>query len=87
MIVQISAGQGPAECQLAVAKLFEALEKEYGDLKIVSDTKGYENGCFDSIRFRTEQDLSGLEGTVLWSCKSSIRKNHKRKNLYVDVSI
>ncbi len=25
MIVQISAGQGPSECQLAVAKLFAAL--------------------------------------------------------------
>ena len=87
MIVQISAGQGPSECQLAVAKLFEALNKEYGDLEIISDTKGYEKGCFDSIRFRTGYDLSGLEGTVLWICKSPFRKNHKRKNWYVDVSI
>lgn len=87
MIVQISAGQGPSECQLAVAKLFEALKKEYGDLEILSDTKGYEKGCFDSIRFRTEHDLSSLEGTVLWICRSPFRPNHKRKNWYVDVSI
>lgn len=87
MIVQISAGRGPSECQLAVTKLFEALKKEYKDLEIVSDTKGYERGCFVSIRFRTECDLSGLEGTVLWICKSPFRKNHKRKNWYVDVSI
>lgn len=87
MIVQISAGQGPSECQLAVAKLFEALNKEYGDLEILSDTKGQEKGCLDSIRFRTGHDLSGLEGTVLWICKSPFRKNHKRKNWYVDVSI
>lgn len=87
MIIQISAGQGPSECQLAVAKLFEALKKEYGDLELLSDTKGYEKGCFDSIRFRTEQDLSSLEGTVLWICRSPFRKNHKRKNWYVDVSI
>ena len=87
MIVQISAGQGPSECQLAVAKLYEALKKEYGDLEILSDTKGYEKGCFDSIRFRTGHDMSGLEGTVLWICKSPFRKNHKRKNWYVDVSI
>lgn len=32
-------------------------------------------------------DLSGLEGTVLWICKSPFRKEHKRKNWYVDVSI
>lgn len=87
MIVQISAGQGPSECQLAVAKLFEALQKEYGDLVEISDNKGYEKGCYDSIRFRTGQDLSSLEGTVLWICKSPFRPNHKRKNWYVDVSI
>lgn len=29
MIIQISAGQGPPECQLAVAKLFETLKKEH----------------------------------------------------------
>ena len=87
MIVQISAGQGPSECQLAVAKLFEALKKEYGGLEEISRTKGYEKGCYDSIRFRTEHDLESLEGTVLWICKSPFRKNHKRKNWYVDVSI
>lgn len=87
MIIQISAGQGPCECQLAVAKLYEALKEEYGDLKILSETRGYEKGCYDSIRFQTGQDLSGLEGTVLWICPSPFRKNHKRKNWYVDVSV
>ena len=87
MIIQISAGQGPAECQLAVGKLFEALKIEYGDLEVLSDTKGYEKGCFDSIRFKTEHNLSSLEGTVLWICRSSFRRNHKRKNWYVDVSV
>lgn len=33
MIIQISAGQGPPECQLAVGKLYAALQKEYGDLE------------------------------------------------------
>ncbi len=87
MIIQISAGQGPSECQLAVAKLFEALQKEYGDLEMLSATGGYEKGCYDSLRFRTEQNLSSLEGTVLWICRSPFRANHKRKNWYVDVSI
>ncbi len=87
MIVQISAGQGPSECQLAVAKLYEALKEEYGDLEHLSDTRGYERGCFDSIRFRTKKDLSSLEGTVLWICRSPFRPDHKRKNWYVDVSI
>lgn len=87
MIIQISAGQGPSECQLAVMKLFQALKREYGDLEILSETKGCEKGCLDSIRFRTEHDLSSLEGTVLWVCRSPFRRNHKRKNWYVDVSV
>ena len=65
MIVQISAGEESAKCQLATNKLFKVLKKEYEDLEKVSDTKGYGKGCFDSIRFRTGHDLSGLEGTVL----------------------
>lgn len=87
MIVQISAGQGPSECQMAVAKLFEALNREYEDFEILSERKGYEKGCLDSIRFQTKHDLSSLEGTVLWICQSPFRRNHKRKNWYVDVSI
>ncbi len=86
MIVQISAGQGPSECQLAVTKLFNALQKEYGDLVEIFKNRGYEKGCYDSIQFRTEQDLGSLEGTVLWICRSPFRPNHKRKNWYVDVS-
>ncbi len=87
MIVQISAGQGPSECQLAVAKLFETLQREYSDIEEIAKTKGDEKGCYDSILFRTGHDLDSLEGTVLWICSSPFRKNHKRKNWYVDVSI
>jgi len=87
MIIQISAGQGPAECQLAVAKLFETLQKEFGELEVLSETRGEQRGCFESIRFQTKQDLSSLEGTILWICRSPFRKNHKRKNWYVDVSM
>ncbi len=87
MIVQISAGQGPEECQLAVGRLYEALKKEYSDICLLSKHEGGRKGCYDSVSFETSQDLSGLEGTVLWICKSPFRPSHKRKNWYVDVSI
>lgn len=32
MIVQISSGQGPTECELAVVKLFNSLKSEYKEL-------------------------------------------------------
>ena len=87
MIVQISAGQGPEECQIAVGKLYEALKKEFVDLEMVSYKEGRNKGSYHSILFITEQELSFLEGTVQWIWKSTVRPGHKRKNWFVDISI
>ena len=87
MLVQISSGQGPVECEIAVEKLYNELKKEYRDLEMIhSHTSRFSNGC-TSILFSTENDLSELEGTIQWICQSPVRPNHKRKNWYVDVSI
>lgn len=87
MLVQISAGQGPEECQIAVGKLFESLKKEFLDLELISAREGRKKNYFYSILFETENDLSFLQGSVLWICKSPIRENHKRKNWFIDVSV
>ena len=87
MIVQLSSGQGPAECELAVSKLFDALQKEYQDIEFLSGHASRWKDCYTSILFATENDLSGLEGSVQWICRSPYRPNHKRKNWFVDVSI
>lgn len=87
MIVQLSSGQGPSECELAVLKLYEALKKEYPDIEFLSAHEAREKGCYTSIIFTTEQDLSYLEGSIQWICRSPFRPNHKRKNWFVDVSI
>lgn len=36
MVVQISSGQGPEECELAVYKLYMALKKEFDDISIIN---------------------------------------------------
>ena len=87
MLVQLSAGQGPEECQLAVGKLFNSLKKEFNDISMISKHTGRSAYFFHSILFETKYDLSKLEGTILWICKSNIRPGHKRKNWFVDVSI
>ena len=87
MIVQLSSGQGPSECELAVLKLYEALQKEYPDIEFLSAHEAREKGCYTSIIFTTERDLSDLEGSIQWICRSPFRPNHKRKNWFVDVSI
>lgn len=87
MIVQISSGQGPAECELAVTKFYEALKKEYPEIDLISVHTSRISGGSTSIQFSTERDLSELEGSVQWICKSPFRPNHKRKNWFIDVSI
>lgn len=87
MILQISAGRGPAECQLAVFKFYEKLKSKYADIELITSESGSYKNCFESICFKTDADLSGYEGTVLWICKSPFRKNHKRKNWFIGVNI
>lgn len=86
MLVQISSGQGPAECGLAVGKLFAALDKEF-NIKLIEARKARNEGCYTSLLFESDKDLSFLEGTIQWICRSPFRPTHKRKNWFVDVSI
>lgn len=87
MTIQLSSGQGPMECELAVGKLYEALKKEFLDVEMISSHPGKGQNCYTSIMFTTGMNLTELEGSVQWICKSSFRPNHKRKNWFVDVSV
>lgn len=87
MLIQLSSGQGPQECQLAVGLLLRSLQKEFSDIQVVSGKPGAGKGCYTSVLLRTESDLSQLEGSVLWICQSPYQPNHGRKNWYVDVSV
>ena len=87
MIMQISSGMGPIECRAAVGGIFRALQKEYPDIEKITCNKGEAEGTYSSIIFTTSQDLSDLQGTMEWICKSKYRPGHKRKNWFVDVSI
>lgn len=87
MIIQISSGQGPVECEYAVSKLYDILKTEFPDIKEISSHKSRFSDCFTSIMFETECNLSELEGTIQCIFPSPFRPNHKRKNWFVDVSI
>ena len=87
MILQISAGMGPVECQRAVFGICKDLMKEIPSLEILSYVDGEEKETFYSVMLSSDEDLSYLEGTMLWICKSLYRPEHKRKNWFVDVSI
>lgn len=87
MRIQISAGQGPAECEFAVGLLAEELKKEYEGSSVLSMTKGLKAGCFSSVILECGEDAVGWEGTVAWICQSPFRPHHKRKNWYIHVSV
>lgn len=87
MILQISAGMGPVECQRAVFGICKALMIEFQSLEILSYVEGERKETFYSVMLSSDEDLSYLEGTMLWICKSRYRPEHKRKNWFVDVSI
>lgn len=88
MIIQLSAGiHSPIECEYAVSKIFEILLNEYKDIDVIEMHKSRFSDYYNSIIFKTNNDLSYLQGTIKWICKSPFRKGVKRKNWFVDVSI
>ena len=86
MIYEISSGNSPAECELAVAKFAEYLVRNYG-AEIVKSSDGYNKGTFRSVTVRSNNDLTEFTGSVLWVCKSPYRTGHKRKNWYIDFKV
>ena len=86
MKLQISSGQGPVDCELAVAKLADALCKEFDGTVIQKTTPGFRDGCYRSVVIESKHHLSFLDGSVKWICQSHFRPNHRRKNWFVDVS-
>ena len=92
MIIQISSGQGPTECELAVGLLAKALQAEFNGLEIKKAVSAREENCYSSVALEVknsnqESELMKLEGTVQWICRSPFRPHHKRKNWYIAVSI
>ena len=86
MIYQISAGQGPAECELGVAKLLTYLQSNF-DVSVLDSSPGWHRGTYRSVRIYTEADLSDFIGSVRWTCRSPYRPEHRRKNWFIDFSV
>ena len=87
MIIQISSGNGPPECEIAVGKFLDVLKQEVQDLQIISEAPSRYPGSYRSVTFSTTSDVSQLQGTVKWVAKSPLRKGCKRKNWFIDVSL
>jgi peptide chain release factor len=91
-IIQITSGQGPAECCWVVYQLTifitRMAEKAGLEIQLMDSLPGSEENTFISSRLiirgdQLESFISEWEGTILWIGQSMYRKNHPRKNWYV----
>lgn len=87
MLLQISSGQGPVECSIGVQKLCGSFLKEFPGSKIVAVNEDRSGKGYKSAVMEFENDISFLEGTIQWICKSSVRPDHQRKNWFMDVHV
>lgn len=86
MRLQISSGQGPNECELAVGKFIDSIMEEFKDVVVIEKAEGKYPKAFKSIIIESSKDLSEIIGTIQWICESPYRIKHKRKNWFIQVS-
>lgn len=101
-LIQISAGQGPDECCLAVAKAYHAMRIDAARHGVVLHElelcAGEREQGFRSVLLQMEveggQDKSKVQdflhrwcGTCQWICASLYRPQHKRKNWFFSVRL
>lgn len=87
MLLQISSGKGPTECELAVGKFLKVFMKEIGNVEIVEEAKSHYVDCYKSVVLSVDGYVSSFVGTIKWIVQSPFRPKHKRKNWFIDVSV
>ena len=90
MLLIISSGNGPEECEKAVYEYYAYLKREFKEsctkYKCVKSEDGNRAGTYKSVILQTEEKTENLNkytGTIQWINESSYRKKHKRKNWYI----
>lgn len=81
MLLQVTAGQGPAECRIAVRLLCASLCREFAGTRVLDVHADYASALIEG-----PDGLAELCGTVGWVCKSPLRPHHKRKNWFIHAS-
>ena len=95
--LQVSAGQGPAECAWAVLRVMERIQNEAAaaglEISILDVEPGPEPGTAQSILLSligtegVDRFVAAWRGTVQWIARSPFRPEHKRKNWFVGIEV
>ncbi|WP_293765372.1 peptide chain release factor H [uncultured Aquitalea sp.] len=95
LLIEISAAQGPQECELAVVKAWRRLLAEAAALNVqvqlIQQMPGSQHGTCLSVLLALEGEQSAplarqWQGTVQWTCQSPYRPKHPRKNWFIGVA-
>ena len=96
ILLQLSSSQGPAECELAVAKALGQLVREAKAhdiaLEVVEQLSGSHAGTYCSLLLALEGEQAEAlaqrwSGTLKWVCQSPYRPRHERKNWFIGISL
>jgi len=91
ILLQLSAGQGPEECALAVAKALRRLlteaEAARVEVRVLDEEAGTQRGTLRSVLLalqgeRAETLAVAWSGSLQWGCSSPYRPSHGRKNWF-----
>lgn len=94
--LQISSGRGPLECCRAVALLAPLLQRELVaaglDVRVIEQVTGDAAGTLKSLLLSVTPEpsakfLKRWVGTHQWRERSPYRRNHKRMNWFVGVTV
>ena len=95
LLLQISAGQGPEECCLAVAKVLDHLAQAAVAAGLQVDILERENGeragtLRSALISLDGEPAAGFArswlGSIQWNCASPYRPRHPRKNWFVGIA-
>ncbi|TNJ38908.1 peptide chain release factor H [Phaeobacter sp. B1627] len=87
----VTSGNGPAECQQAVAGIIEVMRREAEQLSVDFDftgthrKHGFKSAVILVSGAAAETFAKRWRGTVQWRANSKIRPSHKRANWFVGV--
>jgi peptide chain release factor len=95
ILLQLSAGQGPIECEYALGLALKTIDKQCQQqgltMELVEAIEGAKSGCFKSLLLqlkapgddtKAKQFAQSWQGVMLWVCQSRFRPKHKRKNWF-----
>ena len=91
IVLLLSSAQGPGECELAVGKALQRLQREARDAEVLvnclEQEAGQPQGGLRSALLSLEGERAAelaaqWNGTLCWSCPSPLRTGYPRKNWF-----